>query len=70
MDNKLPPEQAELVQRCDELLHYLWDPIGVAGSPGARDEYASYLPDLVDLLSNGSAQTPIEAYLLQTSQGE
>jgi|GEM_PF-7106682 len=28
---------AELHQRIDEILHYLWDPIGVAHVPDARD---------------------------------
>ena len=27
----------------DEILHYMWDPIGVAGTPEARDEYAGYV---------------------------
>ena len=32
----------ELYRRVDEVLHYLWDPIGVAGIPEARDEYYGY----------------------------
>jgi len=46
MGKMLPPKENELRQRTDEVLHYLWDPIGVAGAPGARDEYWSYLPPL------------------------
>jgi hypothetical protein len=41
---KLLPHQDELYRRTDEVLHYIWDPIGVAGVPEARDEYDSYLP--------------------------
>ena len=50
MGQKLPPDQMELYRRVDEVLHYLWDPIGVAGAPEARDEYYSYLPHVFSLL--------------------
>jgi hypothetical protein len=40
----------ELLRRIDEILHYLWDPIGVAGVPQARDEYESYVPQVFRLL--------------------
>ena len=43
MGQKLPPCEAKLYRHCDEILHYIWDPIGVAGRTGARDEYDSYL---------------------------
>lgn len=32
----------ELNQRIDEVLYYLWDPIGVSDEPCARAEYSSY----------------------------
>jgi hypothetical protein len=44
MGQQLPLQEAELYKRCGEVLHYIWDPIGVAGTPGARDEYDAYLP--------------------------
>lgn len=44
MVQNLTPREAELYKRCDEVLHYIWDPIGVSEAPGARDEYHSYLP--------------------------
>jgi hypothetical protein len=50
MGTKLSPHDAELYQRVDEVLHYMWDPIGVAGMPMARDEYYSYLPTVFSLL--------------------
>ena len=37
------PADSELYRRIDEIVHYVWDPIGVAGSPQARDEYNGYL---------------------------
>ena len=32
----------ELNQRIDEVLFYVWDPIGVSNEPCARAEYSSY----------------------------
>lgn len=32
----------ELEKRVDEILFYLWDPIGVSDEPAARGEYSSY----------------------------
>lgn len=32
----------ELIQRIDEVLYYVWDPIGVSDEPCARAEYSSY----------------------------
>lgn len=53
MGTKLSPHDAELYQRVDEVLHYIWDPIGVAGTPTARDEYYGYLPTVFSLLKQG-----------------
>ncbi|WP_400070461.1 hypothetical protein [Zobellia russellii] len=32
----------ELEKRIDEVLYYVWDPIGVSDEPCARAEYSSY----------------------------
>jgi hypothetical protein len=64
MGRKLPPRENELYKRCDEVLHYLWDPIGVADAPGARDEYHSYLPEVFALVRNEAERSEIEAYLV------
>lgn len=32
----------ELDKRIDEVLFYVWDPIGVSDIPEARGEYSSY----------------------------
>nr|MBP8879029.1 hypothetical protein [Flavobacteriales bacterium] len=46
----------------DEVLHYMWDPIGVAGTPEARDEYQGYVARVVELaLAND--EDGITAYL-------
>jgi hypothetical protein len=65
MGSRLPPEELELYKRCDEVLHYIWDPIGVAGAPGARDEYESYLPQVFKLLRGGAERDEIADYLVR-----
>ena len=43
----------ELYRRIDEITHYIWDPIGVAGEPNARDEYFDYLPEIYNIVERG-----------------
>lgn len=50
MKRNLNSKELELYKRCDEVLHYIWDPIGVAGEPQAREEYESYLPQVFSLV--------------------
>jgi hypothetical protein len=63
MGHRLEQHQNELYRRVDEVLSYLWDPIGVAGIPEARDEYQGYLPHVFSMLVNGSAKGAIADYL-------
>lgn len=64
MGTKLSPHDAELYQRVDEVLHYVWDPIGVAGEPMARDEYYAYLPTVFSLLKQSAdSREKIAQYL-------
>lgn len=65
MGKKLPADELELYQRCDEVLQYLWDPIGVAGAPSARDEYYFYLPDVFSLVRENAKAEVISAHLLR-----
>ncbi|MGE9297066.1 MAG: hypothetical protein ACQKBV_12335 [Puniceicoccales bacterium] len=51
MSPKLEHYQIELRQRVDEVLHYIWDPIGVAGVPEARDEYDAYISTVYTVLT-------------------
>lgn len=67
MDNQLSPLDKELYRRIDEVLHYLWDPIGVAGISGARDEYDAYLPHMFSLLKAGAGADEIADYLTEIS---
>ncbi len=53
MGEKLNPQDLALYRAVDEVLHYIWDPIGVSGSPEARDEYQGYLPHVFGLVREG-----------------
>jgi hypothetical protein len=55
----------ELRQRVDEVLHYLWDPIGVSRAPTARDEYCRYVAPALDLLYRRASGADISKYLLE-----
>jgi hypothetical protein len=55
--------EEELLTRVNEVLHYIWDPIGVRGEPRARDEYDSYVPEVCALVDKGSAVEEIALYL-------
>jgi hypothetical protein len=63
MGKKLSPPDNELYRKVDEVLHYVWDPIGVAGEPMARDEYYSYLPQVFQLLIAGATAQKIADFL-------
>lgn len=63
MGKKLSGPDHDLYQRVDEVLFYLWDPIGVNNSPGARDEYHSYLPQVFSLLKKETHVDDIAQYL-------
>jgi hypothetical protein len=65
MGRNLTTLEQALYQRTDEVLHYLWDPIGVAGCPQARDEYYAYLPQVLGMLLEGKAQEEISSYLVR-----
>jgi len=54
MDYEECKRDKELNRRCDEILHYIWDPIGVAWAAATRDEYHSYRAQVV-LLVKGDA---------------
>jgi hypothetical protein len=65
MGYKLNPFEQALYQRTDEVLHYLWDPIGVAGCPQARDEYYAYLPQVFGMLLEKKTEEEIASYLMR-----
>jgi len=63
MGVKLSSQESELYKRCDEVLFYLWDPIGVSDQPYARDEYHSYLPQAFQLVRSNATADQIASYL-------
>jgi hypothetical protein len=63
MGQKLPPRDLALYEAVDEILYRVWDPIGVAGAPEARDEYRSYLPQVFSMLQAGNGISAIAGYL-------
>ena len=65
MGKKLPPDQMELYRRVDEILTYLWDPIGISWVPQARDEYSAYLPQVFKRVIDGQSANKIADCLIQ-----
>lgn len=65
--SKLSPPDEEFYRRVDEVLHYIWDPIGISGFPMARDEYHSYLPHVFSLLKANAEAEPISKYLFEAA---
>ena len=63
MKSELNKREKELYRRTDEILHYLWDPIGVSDTPQARDEYHGYLPRVFAHILDGSSKSLIVKYL-------
>lgn len=55
----------ELERRIDEVLFYIWDPIGVSPIPQARCEYRSYVPKVIQLLEQSDDPIGISSYLQQ-----
>jgi hypothetical protein len=53
----------ELRTRVDEVLHYLWDPIGVRDIPAARDEYSSYVGHVCKMLKDHASVEQISKHL-------
>ena len=68
MGNKLPRREVELYKRCDEVLQYIWDRIGVAGAAGARDEYDSYLPQVFSRVRDNAEPDDIVSYLVMVEE--
>ncbi len=70
MGQKLPESDMELYKRTDEVLHYIWDPVGVAGAAEARDEYYPYLADVFGLLKSGANSQKIALRLIFISRDQ
>lgn len=58
-------QERKLYRHIDEILFYLWDPIGVKDCPAARTEYQSYLPKVFDMLISERKAREIAEYLVK-----
>jgi len=61
--SELSKKDEMFLDRIDEVLHYLWDPIGVSGVPEARDEYSSYAGVVFSMLKRGANEKELAKYL-------
>lgn len=55
----------ELARRVDEVLFYVWDPIGVNDEPYAREEYAGYVQEIQLLVEQNVDVKPISSRLFE-----
>lgn len=53
----------QLYRLCNEVLFYVWDPIGVCTSAAARDEYDSYAKMVFKYLQDDQNAKKIADYL-------
>ena len=60
----------ELSRRVDEVLFYIWDPIGVADEPYARSEYESYVPKVRQLVEQNDDIKPISSHLAEIARDQ
>ena len=65
MKHGLGPEDRRLHPAISEILHYIWDPIGIAGIPEARDEYEGYVAAILSLLRSDAGESAIVDYLVE-----
>ncbi len=61
--NNLNLKEKDLYKRIDEVMYYLWDPIGISSMPPARNEYYAYLPKVFQMLTQGKNLQEIAKYL-------
>lgn len=67
MGSKMTEPDLTLYRIVDEVLYYLWDPIGIANSAGPRDEYRMYVPKVFELVKMADGPT-LSAYLLSVER--
>ena len=62
----LKQEEKKVYNAIDELLWNEWDPLGVNHVEEARDEYCSYVTEIVQLIIQGAERETIANYLFKT----
>ena len=63
MGKKLSSDELKLYKRIDEILFYIWDPIGIGDTDWSRDGYHGYLPTVFKLAIENSSPIPLAEYL-------
>jgi len=63
VESQISDTNARLYLAVDEILHYMWDPIGVSGIAGERGEYQAYVPEVFRLLLDQSDEQAIADHL-------
>ena len=59
MSAELSGNEKELIKRIDDILYYIWDPIGISNEPQTRNEYSSYVPEIFDLTKRNASEEVI-----------
>ncbi len=61
MNNGQP---SELERRVDEVLFYMWDPLGFKDEPYCRNEYRSYVQEVFSCLEQSKSSIEVENLLI------
>lgn len=59
------PIDKNIYKKVDEILWHEWDPIGVNEFEEARDEYYSYLQEVIRLKNSGADNETIAQHLFK-----
>ena len=68
MSTRLNQKDQALLKAVDEVLHYIWDPIGIADTPQSRDEYQGYTGHVFTMLHSGASESELSNHLQTISE--
>ncbi len=57
--------ETALLRAVDEVLYYVWDPIGINDDPTVRDEYYSYVPQVFEYLRADLPESEIREQIMK-----
>jgi len=57
--------ETALLRAVDEVLFYVWDPIGINDDPTVRDEYYSYVPQVFEYLRADLPESEIREQIMK-----
>ena len=58
-------QNGQLYRRVDEILYYVWDPIGVSDAGATRGEYESHVMGVLRLVEKNESPEAIALYLTE-----